>query len=145
MSDAILQDVHRFLVQVAASLVVAIAVLWWLSLPPVAYDDWEFIEVSRQGDGVFVHGTYRKTREDCRYQSGRAYAVLPGNREAVPFEPIRGAGQTAQREPGLQHMRVVIDLSQCPWCNATSIQFWTRHDCAGQIVDSMMWEVGVPE
>jgi hypothetical protein len=145
MSQAALHNIFRFLSQVVATLIVAVGVVWWASRPPVPYEDWQLIEVSRQGDEVFVHGTYTKTREDCRYMSGTAYAALPGDRQAVPFTPIRGPGQDAQREPGIQHMRVIVDLTGCPWCDATDIQFWARHDCSGQFVDTLMWELGVPE
>jgi hypothetical protein len=58
---------------------------------------------------------------------------------------MRGAGQTAQREPGIQHMRVEVDLNG--WADiASAVEFWTWHHCEGRegLVPRRIWTVTLP-
>lgn len=108
---------------------------------PVPYRRVELVEAVFQDDGrLFVHATYIKTPADCEYVRGQAFVNVLGGREAVPFEPIRAAGQGAQRFVGEQTLRWMVDLNGL---TASSVEIWTRHDCGGTIVDRQMLEVQI--
>ena len=133
----------QFLRTLVAVLIVAVGAIWWVSREPVPYVDVEIVEIERQpGNHVFVHATYIKTDTPCEYRSGQAFVVLPGDRMPIHYEPIRGPGQDELRHPGFQHMRVNVDLNG--WWDSRTIQFFTRHECRGRIVDTLMWEIDTP-
>jgi hypothetical protein len=135
-----------FLAHVLSVLVIVVAVIlgWqygWFD--PAPYQNVQTIEVERDDENhLLVHLRYEKTEADCEYVRGIAYAVLPGDRIPVLFEPVRHAGETAQRFPGIQHLRWDIDLNV--W-NPDTVEIWTRHDCGGRRVDRMMAEIEVPK
>lgn len=128
---------------ITTALVAALVINETPLFDPVPYRGAQVIEAERTQDNhLHVAIAYRKTSADCEYQRGQAFALLPGAREPVSFEAMRGPGQTSQRFEGQQMLRWDIDLNG--WYPDV-VEIWTRHDCEGHRIDRLMATVEVPE
>lgn len=114
----------------AFALIVGIAssdtVASFLNPKPVPFENVQLVSAEREGDTLRIVAAYTKTDASCEIAGMVVYGVSGQPRTPLDYQPIRATGQSAQRDPGYQIMRLAVDTEGVRYARYEIV---TQHLC----------------